>query len=196
MFRTLNENIYVLCWIFAALLVLCVSGCFITKVIIKRRGVSLKFLLRGEQYVFASLSSVLIFLIFSFPAALAAWILFFLLMNFACDEMFKTHTKSGRRMLPFSIFASGTIGIAAAFFTYDGLFESYDSLLTRLTENCALLSCVLFPLYLLLYFSTAGNFFHYMHGHKRLFKILFAAFSVIMYVCVTLIAMNVRVTTK
>ena len=59
-----------------------------------------------------------------------------------------------------------------------------------LLENYAILSCVLFALYVLLYFAVVGNIFHYMYERKRLFKILFSVFSVIMYVGVTAISMN------
>ena len=82
MFRALNENVYTVCWIFAALLLFCVLLYFLVGIITKRHGISLKLLLIGEEYIFATVSSIIIFLTLSLPAALAAWIFICFLMNF------------------------------------------------------------------------------------------------------------------
>lgn len=239
MFRALNEKVYILCWIFASLLLLCVLGYFLVGLIIKRHGISLKLLLIGEEYIFASIGSIVIFLTLLFPVAFYVWGLTFVLMHFVfgsnnriisyidrcdrnkisinsrqlnpyltceritswvqdfrhlrrkvCGEISIKNSKSKCGIMPFPIFASGTIGISAAFFAYGCLFENCDSFLARLLENYASLSCVLCVLYVLLYLSTAGNVFHHMYGYKRLFKILFAVFSIIMYVGITMISMN------
>ena len=60
-----------------------------------------------------------------------------------------------------------------------------------LLENYVILSSVLFILYIILYFSLICNIFHYMYSQKKLFNILYGVFSLIMYVGVTAISMNV-----
>lgn len=228
----------------------CVLGYFLCGIITKRRGISLKLLLIGEEYIFASISSIVIFLTLSFPVALLAWLIIYFLMNFifrnnlkliSCIAYFEQNrtalssrqlrllsqltpcvtstyitswTKDFRRLrkeclikldgdihidrlkfkcriLPFSVFASCIPGMSVALLTYGNLVESSDSFLMLLLENYAILSCVLCALYVLLYFSLVGNAFHYVYGHIKLFKIIFAVFSVIMYVGVTAISMNV-----
>lgn len=82
MFRALNEKVYILCWIFASLLLLCVLGYFLVGLIIKRHGISLKLLLIGEEYIFASIGSIVIFLTLLFPVAFYVWGLTFVLMHF------------------------------------------------------------------------------------------------------------------
>lgn len=249
MFRALYENVYIVCWIFGSLLLLCVLVYFLVGKITKKYGISLKLLLIGEQYIVALISSVVIFLTFSFPVAIAIWFLIYFLMNFIfrnnrriiscivyCEQnkavlnrqqlslflqlnpcvlstyitlwikdfrrlrrkvLYKldsdihiNHLKYKCKILPFSFFASGIIGISVALLTYGNLVENSDAFLILLLENYTILSCALFALYVLLYFSLVGNVFHYMYGHKRLFKILFAIFSMIMYVGVTAVSMN------
>ena len=99
-------------------------------------------------------------------------------------------SKFKYKPLPFSVFGLSTIGIFGAFLTYGHLIENTNSFMMLLLENYSILSCVLFVLYWLLYFSMVNNIFHYMYGYKKLFKVIFFVFSVIMYVCVTVISMN------
>ena len=249
MFRPLYENIHTVCWIFSSLLFLCVLIYFLVGAIIKRYGISFKLLLIGEEYMFALLSSVVIFLTLSFPIALATWFIVFFLMSYIfrdnqriisyfahCElnknmlnrrqlrlysqsnsnlsstritlwikdfyclrrrtlynlnsDIHTNHSKHKCKILPFSLFASGTIGISVSLLTYGCLVENSSLFLMNVLENYAILSCVLVVLYMLLYFALVGNIYHYMYGHKRLFKIMFGVFSIIMYVGVTVISMN------
>lgn len=249
MFRALYDNVHTVCWIFASLMLLCALLYFIVGVIIKIHGIPLKLLLIGEECVFATVSSIIIFLTFSLPAALAVWLLICFLMYFifrnnrrliSCivyyeqnkaalssrqlrmfsklnpcvtsthitswikdfqrlrrEMLYKLESdahsnrlKQKRKILPFSFFASGTLGLFVTLFTYGDLIDHSNSFLILLLENYTLLSCVLYVLYWLFYFSSVANRFHTMYGHKRLFMILFAAFSILMYVGVTVISMN------
>lgn len=249
MFRGLCENAYIVCWVLASLLFCCGLVYCLVGVIIRQYGISLKLLLLGEEYIFALISSVLIFLIFSFPIALLVWIIVCFLMNCFfknnrrlenCIVYFEQNKnvitsrqlkllsqlnpyltsarialwikdfqhlrkealykidcgahvnsfKHKQRIFPLSIFATGTIGITVSLLTYGHLVENSNLFLMLLLENYAILSCVLLSLYIFLYFSLVGNIFHYMYGHKRLFKIIFGVFSLIMYVSVTLISIG------
>ena len=82
MFRTLSENAHIICWIFASLIFLCISGYFLLGLILKKQEMSLKGLLIGEEHLFAALSSIVIFLSFSFKIALVIWIFTYLIMCF------------------------------------------------------------------------------------------------------------------
>jgi len=81
MFRDLSEYAYIICLIFASLIFIGVLGYLIIGIIVKTRGISLKLILRGEEYVFAAISSIVIFLTFSFPIALGLWILIYFIMG-------------------------------------------------------------------------------------------------------------------
>lgn len=249
MIRALYENIHIVGWIFASLLLLYVLVYFLVGIIIKRHGISLKQLLIGEVYTFSLIGSMVIFLTLSFPVALAAWLLICFLMNFIfrnnrrliscivyCEQ---NRTKLSRqqlkmllqlnpcvtskhialwikdfhrlrrevlnkldsnihinrlkfkcKILTVSFFVSGIVGIFVTLLAYGNLIENNNCLLMIVLENYAILLCILCILYILLYFSLVGNILHYMYGRKRLFKILFAIFSTIMYIVVTAISMN------
>ena len=251
MLRPLYENVYIVTWIFVSLLLLCVSGYFLVGKITKKYGISLKLLLIGEEYIVALISSIVIFLVLSFPIALIVWLIVIFLINYFfknnrrlvsyiiyCEQNKKAltsrqlrllsqlnpclkstsiilwikvfqhlrrgalckidrgvhinHIKYKCRAFPFSIFTTGVIGISLSLLTYGRIDENSSSFLMLLLQNYAILSGILFVLYTLLYFSLVGNIFHYMYGHKRLFKFIFAVFSVLMYVAVTAISMNNR----
>lgn len=250
MFRALCENTYIVCWILASLLFLYVSVYFLVGAIIRKCGISLKLLLIGEEYIFALVSSVIIFLTFSFPIALVIWLTVCLLANYlfknnrriVCyivhleqnknaltnrelkllsqlnpyltsvrmvlwikdfqrlrkESLYKidcndhtNHFRNKCKKYLFSFLATGAIGIMASLLIYGHLVENSSSFLMLLLENYAILSCVLLTLYALLYFSLVGNIFHYMYNHKRLFQIMFGVFSLIMYVVVTVISINI-----
>ncbi len=249
MFRAIYQNYHIICWIFALSLVLSLLIYSFIGIRTKKYGISLKILLIAEEYIFAAISSIIIFMIFSFPVALAVWFLLYFLMNFIfrnhrriisciiyCEQnmtaltsqqmklflqlnpcvkssniaswtkefcrlrkevlykldnnIYVKHLNFKCKMLPFSILASGMIGIWMALLTYGNLVENGNSFLLLLLENYAILSGVLLALYVLLYLSLVGNVLHYMWGQKRLFKIIFAIFSIIMYIGVTVISMN------
>lgn len=249
MFRTLYENSYSVCLTLAFLLFICVLVYLFVGIIIRKCGVYLKQLLVGEEYMFALISSVVIFLIFSFPIALLVWIIICFSMNYffknnrrlvsyidyfeqnknvITNHQYRllsqlnpclssgviifwikdfqhlkhktmckmdtvpqiSHFKYKHSIFPFSIFAAGTIGIFVSLLTYGYLVEDNSSNLMLLLENYAILSCVLFVLYHILYLYIVGNIFHNMYGQKRLFKIIFIVFSIFMYICVSVISIN------
>ena len=246
MLRALHENVPMVCWIVLSLLLFCALVYFLVGTVTKRKGISLKLLLMGEEYLFAAICSIVIFLAFSFPVALAAWLLMYFLMGFIFEKNQRilskiTHCERNKtanekhqpslvsqlnpyvtsisiaswihdlrrtrryvlsspplvdcsnfryEILPFSFFATGTIGASTALLIYKNLVDHCDSFWMLLLENYASLAFILFPLYIFLYAYFVGNIFHYMHGQKGLFKILFAAFSIIMYIGVTAISLN------
>lgn len=94
------------------------------------------------------------------------------------------------KILPSIFFYSEVYGIFVVSIIYGTLVGEHNCFLLRLLENYAILSGIMYPLYFLMYFSLAGNTFHYMYGRKKLFKIIFTAFSLIVYVIVAAISMN------
>lgn len=89
------------------------------------------------------------------------------------------------------IFASGTLGLFVTLFTYGDLIDHSDFFPMLMLENYAVLSCVLYVLYWLLYILVANTNGRPLYGDKKLFRILFAVFSLFMYVGVTAICMNI-----
>ncbi|MBQ9736714.1 MAG: hypothetical protein IJV96_08025 [Clostridia bacterium] len=57
-----------------------------------------------------------------------------------------------RRPLPFSLFATGTIGLSLSFCAYGAVMEEPTQLWQILLENYAILACILFALYFFMYF--------------------------------------------
>ena len=112
------------------------------------------------------------------------------LLNKLNSDVDIAHLNLKCQIFPLPFFVSGIIGLFASLLTYGNLVENSNSFFMVLLENYAILSIVLLFLYVLLYFSLVGNVFHRMYGKKRLFKILFALFSIFMFVGVTAISMN------
>ena len=81
MFRAIYQNYHIICWIFALSLVLSLLIYFFIGIRTKKYGISLKILLIAEEYIFAAISSIIIFMIFSFPVALAVWFLLYFLTD-------------------------------------------------------------------------------------------------------------------
>ena len=247
MFRISYENIHIAYWVFTILVSLSIVAFFIIGVIVKKRGVSLKFLLIGEEFFFTILSSIIAFLTLEFFVAFFMWILICLLMpliyknnnkiiNFLnyCKQNENSLNKQQSIMFSrlncrvnsanaiswvrdylylkkeilnrmdnecniknlkfkykfrwFYVLTSGILSISMVFLIYGNLFGSSNSFFILLIENYAILSCILFVLYFLLYFGLVKNPLHYMYESERLYKLLFALFSVIMYTVVTLIS--------
>lgn len=88
------------------------------------------------------------------------------------------------------IFSTTIIVVFIDLLIYGKLFENYNCFLLLLLENYVILLGVLYTLYWLMYFSIVANVFHIMYGYRRLFKIIFAIFSVIMFIVVTAISFN------
>lgn len=87
-------------------------------------------------------------------------------------------------------FFSLMLSTITVYLAYGNLFSTTNSFFLLLMENYIILSCILFILYFLLYFGFVKNPLHYMYESKKLFKSLFALFSIIMYTIVTLISIN------
>ena len=87
--------------------------------------------------------------------------------------------------IPFSCFASGTIGVVAAFGVYGSLIANSTSFWLILLNNYVGVSCVAFPVYWLYYFNEVHDCWGSMFLHEGLFKFLFVAGLIFAYVAAT-----------
>lgn len=250
MFQPFYECVPALCWIFASIILLCALAFLIIGLLAKTFGISFAVILKGEEYVFAAICSIVVFLTFSFPLALILWLFLYLGMHFIFKSnqkliksiaYYKENRDTFRRkkikalssmdlcieseralfwvkdfrqlrktallqlngnvpsecfnfkckVLPFSVFTTGTIGIGVASLTYENLIQNPTSFGMILLENYAVLSSILFVLYWIFYAASATSMNGIiLNGHKKTFNILFAIFSVFMCVIVARISME------
>ena len=111
-------------------------------------------------------------------------------LNILNREQLVKKTELKFRLLPFTLFAVGTIGVDISLLIYGGLIDKHRLIPLILLENYTILASALFVLYPVLYFATIGNPFHYLYSHKRLFQCGFISFALILFIAVTVISFN------
>ena len=254
MFQPFYEHPLAICFIFGVVWLLCILGFFLIGILAKKGEVLLNYLLLGQEYVFAAISSVVIFLIFALPLALVLWLFFCLGMNFIFrgnrelagaiahyDKMYESSGKKElrdfpdldcfvrpshvsswfkefrqlrrasleklkrdipcqdrryrRRIFPFSLVATGVIGIAAAWIAYGTLILNSTIPWMILLEGHAFFSVFLFLFYWAFYafmsLETLPRYGMVIAPPKILFNVCFAIIATLVYIIITSAIRNI-----
>lgn len=186
-------------------------------VLVKRRVISFDQILAADEYLFATVLSTFIFLLFPLPLALILWGIAYLFMHLvfsknreliaqishldqnkpflqkeqaktlaqakdylSCANVLSWHKDfkklreeclatvrickknpqivSRRRPLPFSLFATGAVGLSLSFCAYGAVMAEPTQLWQIFLENYAIFACILFALYFFMYFCCMARF--------------------------------------